>query len=200
MRARDNPFSAHRIERITFRPLGPSFDQLMDELTRMQYRAAIIGTHGSGKTTLLAQIRQHLSRGGFTVKSIFTSLDQPLIRQDRGEFLAELKPGEIVLLDGADHLSLLAWQRFKRSVLRSAGGLIITSHKASLMPTLLECSTTERLLAELVEELLDGPHRIGQVDLLGIYTEHDGNIRDCLRHLYDFGLSGAKETQLFSEK
>ncbi len=40
-------------------------------------------------------------------------------------------------------------------------------------------------MAELVEELLDGTDRIGQIDLLGIYTEHDGNIRDCLRHLYD---------------
>ena len=185
MRARDNPFSAERIERIPFRPLRRSFDQLMVELERMKYCAAIIGTDGSGKTTLLGQIQEHLSRKGFVVKSIFTSLAEPFRRQGRRVFLAELKPGEIVLLDGADHLSVLAWQRFKRSVLHLAGRLVITSHKAALMPALLECWTTEKLLAELVEELLEGTDGIGQIDLSGIYNEHNGNIRDCLRHLYD---------------
>ena len=185
MRARENPFAAERIERIAFRPLDRSFGQLMTELERMEYRAAVLGTDGSGKTTLLGQIQEHLSRRGFVVKSIFTSLAEPLTRQNRRTFLAQLKPGEIVLLDGADHLSFLGWPRFKRNLLRLAWGLIITSHKAVLMPTLFECLTTEELLAELVQELLDGTDGIDQIDLTEIYNQHRGNIRDCLRHLYD---------------
>ena len=185
MRAKENPFSVERIERIPFRPLDRSFDQLMSDLERMEYRAAIVGTDGSGKTTLLGQLQEHLSHRGFVVDSTFTSLAEPFTRQDRRAFLAKMKPGEIVLLDGADHLSVLAWRKFKRSVLHSARGLIITSHKAGLMPTLLECSTTEKLLAELVEELLGGMDGIGKIDLTGIYREHNGNIRECLRHLYD---------------
>ena len=185
MRARDNPFSAEKIERIRFRPHGRSFDQLMVELERMEYRAAIVGVDGSGKTTLLGEIQEYLVRSGFAVRSIFVSTSEPLTKQARRASLVGLERGEIVLLDGADHLSAFSWQGFKRSVLYSAGRLIITSHKAGLMPTLLECSTTEKLLAELVEELLGGMDGIGKIDLTGIYREHNGNIRECLRHLYD---------------
>lgn len=185
MRARDNPFGIERLEGIRFRAAGRSFEQLMAELEQMAYRAAVVGADGSGKTTLLGQIAEYLSGRGLGARSIFTSLDEPFSRQQRRAFLAELGAGEIVLLDGADHLSGLAWRAFKKSVLRKAGGLIITSHKPGLMPTLLECETTENLLAELVEELLAGKEGMDGIDLPGIYNRHNGNIRDCLRHLYD---------------
>ncbi|MCU0915380.1 MAG: hypothetical protein MUC88_12565, partial [Planctomycetes bacterium] len=53
-----------------------------------------------------------------------------------------------------------------------------------LLPTLLECSTSPALLETIVDELQ--PHPVTPVRSLNdLYERHQGNLRECLRELYD---------------
>jgi energy-coupling factor transporter ATP-binding protein EcfA2 len=185
MRARDNPFRAERIDRLPFIPVGTSFEQLLSKLEQMDFVAAITGPEGSGKTTLLADLKRTLQEKGFVTKSIFVNDTTRFTRNERKKFVAGLKGGEIVLLDGTDRLATGMWRRFKRKVLNSARGLIITSHKAGRLETLVECATTERLFLEIVSKLTGGVFPIDERRLTDIYVRHNGNIRNCLMHLYD---------------
>ncbi len=63
---------------------------------------------------------------------------------------------------------------------RRAGGLVITSHRPGLLPTLYECETSPELLAGIVEELAGE-----ELDSEEVLARHRGNIRDALRELYD---------------
>ncbi|MDQ3812911.1 MAG: hypothetical protein M3347_03055 [Armatimonadota bacterium] len=185
MKARDNPFSTDRVLRVRYRLHGVTWDDLMDRLAALSYRAAIVGPEGSGKTTLLEDLEPRLRAQGFDI--LYLQLDRTTRRFPPGfldRFCAGLSPRDVILFDGAEQMSRPAWQRFMRQS-RKAGGLVITSHRAGLLPSLLECSTTPQLLDEIVHELLGTaaaalgnlPHRL--------YHKHDGNLRDALRELYD---------------
>jgi hypothetical protein len=82
-------------------------------------------------------------------------------------------------LDGAEQLGRVGWWSFLRKA-RRARGLVITSHRAGLLPTLVECETSAPLLREIVECLHPGRPAI---DLL--FDRHGGNVREALRELYD---------------
>ncbi|HYN20696.1 MAG TPA: hypothetical protein VE078_07040, partial [Thermoanaerobaculia bacterium] len=93
--------------------------------------------------------------------------------------LRSLKPDDFVLLDGADLLGPLSWLRV-RWCCRRAGGLVITSHRPGLLPTLLECETTPELLAEIVNELAGESTQVEE-----LFARHRGNLRTALRDMYD---------------
>jgi len=78
-----------------------------------------------------------------------------------------------------------AWMLFRRRTASHAAGLIVTSHRPGLLPTLTKGPTTPALLQEIVNEL-QPPGRTLSADFLSdLYQRHAGNLRDCLRELYD---------------
>jgi len=99
--------------------------------------------------------------------------------------LSELMRDQIVLLDGADLIRRFDWSLLKRHTITHAYGLVITSHKRGLLPTLIECSTTPTLLKEIVADLLPQNHTIPGEFRDRFYERHKGNLRACLRELYD---------------
>jgi len=185
MRARDNPFVADRIERIRYRFVGTSLDELLTRLEEMSYRAAITGPEGSGKTTLLEDLRQALERRGLRTKLLFINDASPLTEPQCRRFLSELVPQEVVLLDGADAIRRSSWLLFRRHTIAHAAGLIITSHRPGLLPTLTECSTTPALLKDIVAELQPQSPLLTGEFLDSLYECHNGNLRACLWELYD---------------
>jgi hypothetical protein len=185
MRARDNPFAADQIERIRYRFAGTSLDELLTRLEEMNYRAAITGPEGSGKTTLLEDLRQALEGRGLRTKLLFVNDASPLSEAQCRRFLSELTPQELVLLDGADAIHRSSRSLFRRHTIAHASGLIITSHRPGLLPTLIECSTTSHLLTEIVADLTAQSHAIPPAILDDLYIRHSGNLRACLRDLYD---------------
>ncbi len=189
MRPCDNPFSAQRVERIGYRPAS-ALPALTARLEQLDYRAAIIGPDGSGKTTLLADIGKQVVMQGFAVECVFVNDTAPLTSVRQRELLDVITRDTIVLLDGADHLPAFVWHRLKKDVLKSARGLVITSHKSDLLPTLVTCSTSVELCTQIVSELLAGA-RLGDAELLAeIYRRNAGNIRNALRELYDVWATG----------
>lgn len=185
MRARDNPFSTDRVLRVRYRLRGESWDSLLARLAALKYRAAIVGPEGAGKTTLLEDLERHLRARGFEPATLRLTREQP--RFSPGticELRARCDQRHIILFDGAEQLGRWGWWWFCRSV-RAAGGLIITSHRPGLLPTLIECRTDEGLLAGIIADLLGGAVEEQLDAARRLFRANRGNLRDALRELYD---------------
>ena len=186
MRARENPFRTERVHRVRYRFVDGTWDGLMARLKELDYRAALVGPDGSGKTTLLEELAPRLAHVGFGARRLFLN-DQkrsfPKVFTD--QFFATLDANDIILFDGADLMGRLAWLRFRRRA-RKAAGLVITSHRPGILPTLIDCSTTPELLGGIIVDLL-GKDYDGRRERLPrrLLEKHEGNVRNALRELYD---------------
>ena len=179
-RARDNPFAVQRVLEIRYRlPAGLTWEDLLARLASLSWRAAIVGRHGHGKTTLLEDLAPRLEGRGFRVRTISLREAHPRLGQENRALIRSLEPEDILLLDGAEQLGRLSW-RLVRLLTRRAGGLVVTSHRPGLLPTLVECETSPELLAAIVGELAGADIEVGE-----LYSRHRGNVRDALRELYD---------------
>jgi hypothetical protein len=180
VKARDNPFATDRVLRIRYRPQGWTWEQLLARLAQLDYRGAIVGPEGRGKTTLLEDLGERLRGLGFNVPYLRLTRERP--RFERGflrDFFASVSPRDVLLFDGAEQMGRFAWRSFVRRA-RRARGLIITSHRTGLLPTLVECETNVPLLRDIVQDL-----HPGQAGVEILFARHDGNVREALRELYD---------------
>lgn len=186
--AKNNPFATDRVLQIRYIPQTCTWDELLARLESMHYRAAIVGADGTGKTTLIEDIACRLTEQGLSFRTIFVTMDISVPMSGINEIL-DGDPSDILLIDGADHLKKLVWHRIKRKIYRRNTGLIITSHKPNMLPTLIECSTNPQLLKTIVDAL--APQTDDKL-LKNLYRKHKGNIRDALRELYDITTSGLR--------
>jgi hypothetical protein len=184
MIARENPFASDRIESLEFRfPEGTSWDNLLSRLKANNYCGAIVGPHGSGKTTLLEQMADRLEDLGFRPEVISIAADASMREKERlPERLRQVVRPGFILLDGAEQLSTRHWLPV-RSAASGAAGFVVTVHRVSRLPVLIECATSPVLLEELVEELTGG--RLPASEAPNLFARHGGNIRESLRELYD---------------
>ncbi len=185
MRARDNPFAMDRVHTIRYRLPDGTLAGLLARLRDLNYRAALVGPDGSGKTTLLEDLQQALAEQGIRTRMVFVNDTAPLPDPACRRLLSELTRDEVLLLDGADLVSRSCWSLIKRHTITHTYGLVITSHRPGLLPTLLECRTSPALLHDIARELQspDSPIPTERLDIL--FRRHQGNIRACLRELYD---------------
>jgi hypothetical protein len=194
MKARENPFGRHLLERLAFRFRGHlSWETLLARLEELSFCGSIVGRHGSGKTLLLEQLAPRLKEKGF--EPVFFRLSNESSMRDKERLTDSLRkvvsPG-FLLLDGAEQLSTRLWLPV-RAAASQAAGFVVTVHRVSRLPTLVECETSVALLQELVQELAGAEIPTAEADLL--FLRHHGNIRDCLRELYDrwAGEEGAEQ-------
>jgi hypothetical protein len=184
MRPRDNPFTADRIEALPFRlPAGLTWDAFLDRCAAAKWRGAIVGPQGSGKTTLLEQMVPHVRARGFTPHLFRIRAESPVSeKQALLHRVRSLRAPDLLLLDGAEQLTTREWLG-----LHSAGsamaGCLITVHRTSRLPTVLEMQTSPALLIDLAAELT-GQH-LSTADATVLFKRHHGNLRECLRTLYD---------------
>ena len=189
MRARDNPFAVQRVLAIRYRLSGTTWEELLARLESLRFRAALVGPHGHGKTTLLEDLGARLAERGFRVRTVtLHEGDRRLDATRRKILFHNLTPSDVLLLDGAEQLGRLSWLEV-RTRTRATGGLILTSHRPGLLPTLHECRTTPGLLAEIVGELAGEGMETGDL-FAQLFSRHGGNVRDALRELYDLWSTG----------
>jgi len=179
-RPADNPFASRRIDGLNYRFRASDLETVVGRLARYRGRGTIIGPHGSGKTTLLEHLAEQLDG-----RPVRLALNAETARPV--EFVIAALPEPVgsehtILIDGAEQLGRWAWWRLARRV-KNAGIVVITSHTPGRLPTIHECLTSPQLLAELVDELAPKSAEIGGLDEL--FRRHGGNIRLCLRELYD---------------
>jgi hypothetical protein len=185
MRARDNPFASVRLHRLRYRLPGVTWDELLERLERLAWRAAIVGPHGSGKTSFLEALEPRLQQRGFATVILRLSEDRPRFEPGWLDgILARVTSRHILLLDGAEQMGRWAWHQFERRT-RGAGGLIITTHRPGRLPTLLTCDTTPSLLGDVVQELLPNAPALSVATTRDLFFRHGGNLREALRELYD---------------
>lgn len=185
LRARDNPFATAHVLKVRYRLREQTWDELLDDLKRMNYRAAIVGPEGSGKTTLMEDLQPFLEARGFQIIWLRLSHDEPRFAPGAiARVAATLTSRHIILFDGAEQLGWWRWWLFRWSV-RRAGGLILTSHRPGLLPSLLNCHTDVELLADILSTLLPEPAELLRPRAALLHRKHRGNIRDALREMYD---------------
>jgi hypothetical protein len=184
MKAKENPFRTAKVLRVRYRMRDETPEALLLRLRRLGYRGAIVGSNGTGKTTLLEDLEQPLAALGFKVKHLrLDDRTNTFSREFLKRFFAGLTRNDVILFDGAEQMSLLAWHRFKRRS-RNAGGLVITSHRPGMLPTVKECATSPELLDEIINELLDEAVTTRDA-AVALHQKHNGNLRDALREMYD---------------
>ena len=123
--------------------------------------------------------------GGTRVRWLRLSDEQPRFpKRELDHFLAELEPRDLICFDGAERMGRFAWRTLLRRT-RHIRGLIITSHDAGLLPTLVTCTTSPELLEQIVRDFLNDRVSIEPELIDSLYQAHQGNIRDALRALYD---------------
>lgn len=185
MRARDNPFAAQRVLRLRYRLSGTTWEEILHRLAHLEHRAAVVGPHGRGKTTFLEDLRDRLEARGFHTRTVVLHRgDRRLTPLQEESLFARLSQEDVLLLDGAEQLGRLAWLRVRRRS-RGAGGLVVTSHRPGLLPTLLDCRTSPELLDSLVRDLLGPEAETLSPSLEELFARHGGNLRNALRELYD---------------
>lgn len=194
MIARDNPFRVTQLHQIRYRLLNSDwptlFTTLFDRLVILNYRGAIIGPHGSGKTTLIETLIIELTTRNFIVRLLRLNEEKTNFPFSfYRELASTIRPDEIIILDGAEQLDYFSWQYFK-FITRKAKGLIITTHNADRLPTLIECDVNKELLNNILWELL-GPAANSLRDQADkLYDQHQGNLRNVLRAFYDMCANG----------
>jgi hypothetical protein len=184
MSARENPFASHRIEALPYVfPPGLEWAHLLAAFEAASWRSAIVGPSGTGKTQLLEQLAPHLEARGFrphlrTLRAECTLADKQALIAEVGALAAP----DFLLLDGAEQLTTRHWLSLHAAA-RGCAGCIITLHRAGRLPTAIETGSSPALLITLVEQLCEATLPEGEAELL--FRRHLGNLRDCLRELYD---------------
>lgn len=185
MRARDNPFAVQRLHAVPYCLSGSTWEELLERLASLRFRAALVGPHGRGKTTLLEELARRLAERDLRTRTVtLHEGDRRLSATQREVLFRDLTSRDVLLLDGAEQLGCLAWLEV-RTRSRSAGGLVITSHRPGLLPTLFECRTTPGLLAGIVVDLVGREEADRLPSAEELLARHGGNVRDALRELYD---------------
>jgi hypothetical protein len=174
LKARDNPFATHRVESLlAFDPawLDTTWEAILNDLRKHDYRAAIVGPHGTGKTTFLDALCPKLLQLGFEIRRYFFNDQRSPAR------ISPAPPDSITIVDGAERLSFLE----RRRLLKTCPRLLLTQHRRSTLPHLIETKSTPAMLQSFAQKL--APELAIAPDLL--YQKHHGNLREALRECYD---------------
>ncbi len=184
--ARHNPFASEHLRKIRYRFLNHSLTSLLNRFEILNRRAAIVGPQGHGKTTLQKELADAIT-SATSVRTYWVKLregDRKIPRTVLDELFSQAGEFDLICVDGAEQLSWWNWKKFLRQ-LGKEQGCLITSHRAGLLPTLTQCTTSLSLLSDLVTELASAPDAAQQKELEAIYNRHRGDIRQSIRELYD---------------
>lgn len=179
MRARDNLLTTNRLEALKYHFFNSSWSEFVNSISRNKNRGTLIGKEGSGKTTLLLELRNYLLKEGWQV-SLYS------LREERRSlpfqfWFKKPDPETFILIDGFEQLSFLE-RKLLANITKGAGGLVVTSHKITFLPTVIRCDTSPELFEKLTREL--GLH-YSRKKLESVYRQVDGNIRLGFLALYD---------------
>jgi energy-coupling factor transporter ATP-binding protein EcfA2 len=164
----------------------------VERFAAANWRGAIIGPHGSGKSTLLETLRPALVAAGHSISSIALRDRQRRLPRsfiDRTKASPVTHSGEecfIVIVDGYEQLLWLERLKLIRECRRRQLGLLVTSHAATCLPTLIRLTPNRQLIEQLVRELCDQVStHVAAEEVVASHACHGSNVREILFDLYD---------------
>jgi hypothetical protein len=183
-----NPFATRHTRPGAIPPLDDegrprNLEKLLAAIDRLGGSAAIRGPHGTGKSNLLAALGETLADRGEQVRCIRIRRpggSRPVIRALRG-----MPQGGILCLDSWDELGTLGSLLVVLQARLRGVRLVVTSHRAGLLPTLVRTRGTPAVLAGIVRRLPAEAGRLTKADLMAAFAHHHGNLRESLASLYD---------------
>lgn len=186
LHAHENPFRTEQMHSLRYRfEPGTDLTSLRQRFSELNYRAALVGPMGHGKTTLVRELADAIETDGIpTARVRFSRQQRHAAPAQLLQLARESSPETLLVIDGSEQVGWLTWRRF----LRRSGhcrGVLITAHTPGRLPTLLECRTQPELLLNIVRELAPQHFANFEPDLTTMFARHDGNVRECLRELYD---------------
>lgn len=173
-----NPYRTERLHALPILALPGGPAGLLDRWRAAGRRGVLVGPPGTGKTSLLEACGRLLAASGEAPRWLRLARDPALTRQRLALYLAQ-PPGESpLLLDGLEQLGPLAWWRLRRHL---RAGILATAHRPGRLPCLHRHPSHPALLADLLAELGEPV----PADLEDLWRSQDGDLRACLRLLYD---------------
>ncbi len=181
----DNPFRSGCVDGLAYvSPTGETWETIVSRVKAANFRGALVGPHGHGKSTLMHQLALIDPPSGLTQHPVIQVMADG---SNVDEVKRALTAGDgRLFIDGID---LLPW-RLRRGVAHRRE-VIVTSHRTTRLPTLVDCETTPGspgagVLGELVGRLSPSVRAaLGDEGVTALHERHRGNVRDALRELYD---------------
>jgi energy-coupling factor transporter ATP-binding protein EcfA2 len=170
MHAQHNPYRVERLHAIAPR-LDEPLTAVLARFAANGRRGVLVGPHGSGKTTLLEALAPLLGPVTWLRLRRAPAENRVALQQ------LPRRISGVLLLDGLEQLGPWDWWR----VQRRANAILATSHRPGRLPLLRQHNPTAELLAELVRDLGEEP----PADLAALFAKRQGDLRACLRELYD---------------
>jgi hypothetical protein len=92
----------------------------------------------------------------------------------------------LLIIDGYEQLGRLARLQLKRQCCIAGIGLVVTAHRPTGLPTLIELAPDGRLIEQLVAQLCANvPSRVSLADIAASHACHGSNLREVFFDLYD---------------
>ena len=163
---------------------------LLERLAALGGRAAIRGPHGSGKTTLLEHLAEGLQHRGAAVERVRLRAWRDGAAAAVADVAAAIRAilrcraGGTVCIDSWEQLGWTGRLAVRCAAAWRRSGLLVTSHRVTELPTLIDCHTSRVLLERLVERL-PGAGGMSPSEIDDAFARHGGNLRDSLADLYD---------------
>ncbi len=209
--AETNPFSTRFYEpgKLPFlfgKSSIHSISLIFETFVAQHYCGQIVGPCGTGKSTLLGEMVACARRHGFHTQRItLRAQDRHLPRNwhalpAHGPDATSLstitnpagagpRPGRLVFLDGAEQLSWWTFTTLRATCRRRGWGLLITSHRSRLRPTLWTSSVNDEVAQAICSNILSQCHQapalVTEADVPPALRKANGNMRLALFELYD---------------
>lgn len=169
---------------------GESLEDIANRFHSLHARAAIVGPHGTGKSTLLENLAPLIATQASSVVWLKLRGRLASCRTVLQCYRQWARQGTLLIVDGYEQLPLIARPCLLFLSRLARASLLITSHRSTALPTLVETSVDEQLARDLLDELLPldlcQREKLLELSLLRqMLAKHDGNLREVFMELYD---------------
>jgi hypothetical protein len=186
----DNPFAVRHVRPGALPyllPEGVDATALVRRFVALGRRGAVVGPHGSGKSTLLATLLPELAAAGYATSLVELHDGRRTLPAESWRESGPEAGGDrpVLVIDGYEQLGWLRRWRVRRWCRRRGGGLLVTAHRPTGLPTLWRTDVSPDLAGRVIRRLRPGVPAPPESELARRLQVWRGNFREVLFEMYD---------------